>query len=146
MMTVLVIEDGFEYSETLSRFLPDGFHWIRVGSGPQALAWLAENQASAVFLDMRFDRTPRDELFGDVEATADRFNGDPIQARRFLEDHQGTFILKALREAGHPHRVVVSHDFSDQPRRWAKLANRYAPIDYLPDNAPPSEIASRLRA
>ena len=28
-MRVLVIEDGYEYSETLGRFLSEGFEWVR---------------------------------------------------------------------------------------------------------------------
>ena len=55
---VLVIEDGSEYTDTLGRFLGDGFSWARAGSGPEGLARLAESAWDAVFLDMRFDRVP----------------------------------------------------------------------------------------
>lgn len=144
-MRVLVIEDGLEYSELLRRFLGDGFTWERAGSGPQALRRLSEEPFEAIFLDMRFDRAPEDELLGDLEAVADRFNGDPIQARRFIEDHQGTFVLAALREAGRTEPVLMSYDFDGEPRRWERLAARYGPVDYLPDNASPSDIAARLR-
>jgi DNA-binding response OmpR family regulator len=151
-MRVLVIEDGSEYTETLSRFLADGFTWVRAGSGPEGLEALqaAESAAAegfdAVFLDMRFDRVAEEALLGDVEATADRFNGDPVQARRFLEDHQGMYVLAALREAGLSVPVLLSYDFDGEPRRWAGLASRHGPVDYLPDNASPSDIAARLRA
>jgi len=144
-MRVLVIEDGFEYSETLTRFLADGYSWERAGSGPVALERLVAESFDVVFLDMRFDRAPEDQLLGDLEAAADRLNGDPVAARRFLEDHQGNYILAALRAEGHTVPVLVSYDFDGEPRRWARLQKRFAPLDYLPDNAGPADIAGRLR-
>lgn len=143
-MRILVVEDGFEYTETLQRFLPEGFTWERAGSGPAALERLATSSFEALFLDMRFDRVPEDQLLGDLAATADRFNGDPVQARQFLEDHQGNYVLAALREAGHMIPVLLSYDFEGEPRRWERLSAAYAPVDYLPDNASPPEISRRL--
>lgn len=144
-MNILVIEDGYEYTETLERFLGEGFSWERAGSGPRALQRLREGGVDAVFLDMRFDRVPEEELLGDVAAVADRFNGDAVQARQFLEDHQGNYVLAALREAGIELPVLVSYDFEGEPRRWQHLAEQFGPVDYLPDNAAPGEIAERLR-
>lgn len=144
-MNVLVVEDGFEYSETLQRFLPSAFHWERAGSGQAALDRLTRGSVDVVFLDMRFDRIPESELLGDVVATADRFNGDAMQARQFLEDHQGNFILAAIRDAGSRVPVLMSYDFEGEPRRWERLRSRYSPLDYLPDNASPDDIAQRLR-
>ncbi|HHO52896.1 MAG TPA: response regulator [Deltaproteobacteria bacterium] len=146
MMQVLVIEDGSEYTETLERFLTEGFSFTRAGSGRGALALLAARPFDVVFLDMRFDRAPEGELLGDLELVADRFNGDPVQARRFLEDHQGNFILAELRGAGLTVPVLMSYDFSAEPRRWERLAERYGPVDYLDDVASPAEVAERLRA
>lgn len=143
-MRVLVIEDGFEYSETLKQFLSDDIEWERAGSGPQGIARLQGESFDVVFLDMRFDRAPQDELYGDVEEIADRFNGDPVQARRYLEDHQGNYVLAALRDGGHGVPVLMSYDFDTEPRRWKRLAERYGPVDYLPDNASPAEISERL--
>jgi hypothetical protein len=142
-LSVLVIEDGFEYEETLGRFLPD-IAWTRAGSGPEGLLRLASEGFDAVFCDMRFDRVAEDQLLGDLAVTADQFNGDPVQARRYLEDHQGTYVLAAIRSAGHRVPVLMSYDFEGEPRRWQRLAERYGPIDYLPDNASPAEIARRL--
>ena len=144
-MRVLVVEDGFEYIETLQRFLPEGFDWERAGSGPEALERLTDGGWEVVFLDMRFDRVTDEQLLGDLAATADRFNGDPVQARHFLEDHQGNYILAAIREAGHTVTVLLSYDFEDEPRRWSRLVEAFAPVDYLPDNASPGEIARRLK-
>lgn len=144
-MRVLIIEDGFEYSETLGRFLPE-VDWERAGSGPAALERLATESFDAIYLDMRFDRVEDDALLGDMGAAADRFNGDPVQARAFLQDHQGVYVLAALRSAGHTHPVLLSYDFGVEPRRWARLSESNAPVDYLPDVAGPDEIRSRLTA
>jgi CheY-like chemotaxis protein len=143
---VLVVEDGLEYTDTLSRFLGEGFVVERAGSGHAALARLATGGIDAVFLDMRFDRTPAEELLGDVDTAADRFNGDLLHARRFLEDHQGTYVLAALRAAGFTLPVLFSHDFAAEPRRWERLRARHGPVDHLPDTASPSEVRQRLRA
>jgi DNA-binding response OmpR family regulator len=144
-MRVLVIEDGTEYCDAFSRFLTDGFEWERAGSGPEALRMLSEKTFDAIFCDMKFDRAPEAELLGDVSAVADQFNGDPLQARAHLEDHQGTYILAAVREQGISVPVIMSYDFDGEPRRWQRLQARYAPVDYLPGNQGPLEIAARLR-
>ena len=144
-MRVMVVEDGLEYSQTLERFLSEDFQWIREGSGPAALDRLGLESFDALFLDMRFDRVPPDRLLGDFDRVADQFNGDPLQARQFLEDHQGNYILAAVRDAGFQVPVLLSYDFDGEPRRWARLAERYPPVDYLPDNASPSDISDRLR-
>ncbi|MBT3222313.1 MAG: response regulator, partial [Proteobacteria bacterium] len=136
-MRILVIEDGFEYTETLEQFLSRGFSWERAGSGPEGVELLKSENFEGVFLDMRFDRVPVDLLFGDLEATADRFNGDPVQARCFLEDHQGNYILAAIRQAGIQLPVLMSYDFDGEPRRWKRISKRFAPVDYLPDNGGP---------
>lgn len=143
---VLVVEDGTEYTDTLGRFLPEGFHVTRAGHGAEALQRLDDTSFDVVFLDMRFDRVGENELLGDPAEAADRFNGDAIQARRFLEDHQGNYILAAIRDAAHPIPVLMSYDFSAEPRRWANLAARYGPLDFLVDVASPTEVAGRLRA
>ncbi len=141
---VLVVEDGHEYVTTLSRYLGDDFDFVRAGDGPAALALLAAETWHVVFLDMRFDRTPTARLLGDLAVTADRFNGDTLRATRFLEEHQGTYVLAALRESGCRLPVVMSYDFDSEPRRWAYLSRSYAPIAYLTDNADPRRIRQAL--
>lgn len=143
---VLVIEDGEEYIRNLRRFLPEHFELLRAGSGEAALSCIAQRDFDVVFLDMRFDRVPSEALLGSLEQVADRFNGDLDRALRFLEDNQGAYVLAALREAGCTLPVVFSHDFTDEPRRWANLESRYAPLDYLADNAGPEEVSERLGA
>lgn len=144
-LEVLVVEDGEEYTENLARFRADGFAFTRAGDGGAALALLGERPFDLVFLDMRFDRVQPGVLLGDLAETAERFNGDPVRARQFLEEHQGTYILAAIRAAGHALPAVFSHDFDGEPRRWANLVRLYAPVHYLPDNAAPSDIRATLR-
>lgn len=140
-LNVLVVEDGEEYIRTFSRFGSDELHFSRAGDGREALARLVEGPEDGrgawdvVFLDMRFDRVPPGALLGDLSSTAERFNGDPNRARQFLEEHQGTYILAAIRAAGHTLPAIFSHDFDPEPRRWANLVKQYAPVHYLPDNA-----------
>jgi len=142
---VLVVEDGREYTDTMQRFLgARGFTFARAGSGPEALAAVGEGH-DVIFLDMRFDRVEQRALLGDLAAATERCNGDPGAGRRFLEDHQGTYILAALRGAGCRLPVLLSYDFSNEVRRFERLEASYAPLDHCRDVASPEEVASRLR-
>ena len=141
---VLVIEDGREYSEMLGRFLVDGFSFQRAGDGHEALSALAAGGHDVVFLDMRFDRVGPEQLLGDPEPVAARFNGDRERALRFLEDNQGTFVLAALRAAGHTVPVVFSYDFDGEPRRWGHVERHHAPVAYLGSNAGPEQVRAAL--
>lgn len=143
-MRVLVVEDGEEYTRTLTRFCADVFDFTRAGDGPAALAMLADSSFDRIFLDMRFDRVSPSVLLGEIGPTAERFNGDPNRARQFLEDNQGAYILAALRAAGHELPVVFSHDFDAEPRRWASIERMYAPVRYLADNASADAIRAAL--
>jgi len=142
---VLVIEDGFEYSEMLERFLSSDFDFERAGDGATSLTRFDQGFAG-IFLDMRFDRVSPDQLLGDLAATTQRFHGDVGRARRFLEDNQGTFVLAALRAAGCTLPVVFSHDFSSEPRRFRHLQRLHGPVGYLPDSASPEAIRAALSA
>lgn len=145
MNRVLVIEDGQEYSDTLGRFLSHVFAFGRAGSGPEGLKMLADGSWDAVFLDMCFDRIPDEQLLGDRHEAAERFGGDPVRARTFLQQHQGTFVLAAVRSAGHRLPVLLSYDFSAEPRRFERLVARQGPLDHLPDPGP-AEVERRLLA
>lgn len=144
-MKLLVVEDGTEYTDNLARFAAD-LDVTRAGDGAEALRLVAAAPFDLLFLDMRFDRIEPGRLLGDLAETQDRFNGDPVRARAFLEENQGTYILAALRAAGCPLPAVFSHDFDGEPRRWANLERRYAPVRYLPDNASASRILEILQA
>lgn len=142
--TILVAEDGDEYTTNLDRFLGGEFRFVRAGDGDAALAAVAEEGFDAVFLDMRFDRAQR--LLGDLGALVRRFSGDEDRARRFLEDNQGTYVLAALRAAGCVLPVIFSYDFDGEPRRFANLSRRHGPLTYLNDTAGPAEMRSALLA
>lgn len=139
-LNVLVVEDGEEYSRTLGRFLADEVVLVRAGDGYAALELIKIQSFDLVFLDMRFDRVAPDRLLGDLGATAERFNGDPVRARQFLEEHQGTYVLAALRAEGCTLPAIFSYDFDSEPRRWSNVARNYGPVYYLPDNAAPRAI------
>ena len=142
--TILVAEDGDEYTTNLDRFLGEEFRFVRAGDGEAALAAVAEGSIDAVFLDMRFDRAER--LLGDLAALVRRFSGDEDRARRFLEDNQGTYVLAALRAAGCVLPVIFSYDFDGEPRRFANLSRRHGPLAYLNDTAGPAEMRAALLA
>ncbi len=141
---VLIVEDGTEYSTTLGRFLSESFEFVRAGDAAEALAALGRGGFDVVFLDMRFDRVPVESLLGDLQAHTARLGGDRQRARRFLEDNQGTFVLAALREAGHQLPVVFSYDFGEEPRRFRNLSQRFGPLQFLDSNAGPVEIREAL--
>lgn len=144
MLRVLIVEDGFEYRDTFSRYAGDTFSFTRAGDGAEALAECGAGRFDVLFLDMRFDRVEPGRLLGDLAETAERFNGDPVRATRFLEENQGVYVLAALRAAGVGTPAVFSHDFSGEPRRWAALERKYAPVVWLPDNASPAEVKALL--
>lgn len=145
MMRVLVVEDGTEYSDVLARFSGEGIALSRAGSGAEAMAALATGKVDVLFLDMRFDRVDAAALLGNLEEAAERFNGDPVRARKFLEDNQGAYILAEIRGAGLATPAVFSHDFDGEPRRWENLSRRYAPVSYLRDNASAGQMIAALR-
>lgn len=142
-MRVLIVEDGHEYTETWGRFV-QGVTLTRAGNGPEALGLLEAEQFDVVVLDMRFDRVADEVLLGDWDQVLDRCNGDPVRARAFLQDHQGNYILAALRDAGVALPVVFSHDFSEEPRRWTHVEARFAPVSFLSDAAGPAAIRAHL--
>lgn len=144
MLRVLIVEDGFEYRDTFGRYAADRFVFTRAGDGAEALAICEGETFDVLFLDMRFDRVEPGRLFGDLAETAERFNGDPVRATQFLEENQGVYVLAALRAAGVVTPAVFSHDFSGEPRRWAALERKYAPVSWLPDNASPAQVKALL--
>lgn len=139
---VLVVEDGQEYSQNLQRFLLQDVELHRAGDAFEALERIRQQAFQVAFLDMRFDRALR--LLGEDEELRRRLGGDPARVRRHLEEHQGTYILAALRAAGFRRPVLMSYDFDGEPRRFQHLRRLYDPVEYLPDTAGPTEIRSVL--
>ena len=143
-LRVLVVEDGDEYFDSLTRFV-SGPVYLRADGAASALEHLDEGQIDLVYLDMRFDRIPRSLLIGDHAAAARAHNGDPKRGWRYLQNHQGLFILNALTEAGHRDLpIVLSYDFQREPTRWKALSARYPRLRWLTDTATPDQIRKTM--
>jgi CheY-like chemotaxis protein len=144
MTTVLIIEDGDEYLENLGRFVA-GPTYVQARSGSAALAVLAEQPVDLVYLDMRFDRIPREDLLGDHATATREHNGDPVRGWRYLENNQGLFILDALARHGHAGvPVILAYDFSREGTRLKHLARRYPNLRWVPDAVTPDEIRALM--
>ena len=132
---VLVVEDGDEYLTNLTTFVASGIHYRQAHDGGTACHMAMEQPTDLVYLDMRFDRIPEEQLLGSRVELVARFNGDVARARRFQQDNQGLFILRALRESGFTGPVILSYDFSAEERRFAALRARDPVLSYCPDYA-----------
>ena len=138
--TVLIIEDGDEYLENLSRFVA-GPRYLQARSGSAAIAILAQESVDLVYLDMRFDRIPREALLGDHGAATKEHNGDPQRGWRYLENNQGLFILNALAQTGYASLpVILAYDFSREAGRLKHLKRRYPNLHWVSDAVTPDEI------
>ncbi len=127
MKRLLVIEDGHEYEEFAKLFLADAFEIVGARSADEALRSIAEGAPDAILLDLRFDRTPKEALIGDVEGTAERlFAGNTERALRYVREQQGALVLSKVREAGCDVPAVFVHDFPK--RRLANLRKMYGAV------------------
>jgi CheY-like chemotaxis protein len=143
-ITVLVIEDGDEYLENLSQFVI-GPRYVQAHTGREALEILENQSADVIYLDMRFDRIPHDDLMGDHEKVTRDHNGDPNRAWKYLTNHQGLYILAALKKAGFGDLpVVIAYDFSKEPRRFDNLKRQYPNLRWVSDAVTFKEIQSLL--
>lgn len=145
VIRVLVVEDGDEYLTNLTTFVSEGFAYRQAKSGGWACQLIAEDQPDLVYLDMRFDRTPVEELLGDMVQLTGRFNGDIGRARRFQQDNQGLFILRALRDAGFRRPVILSYDFASEEKRFQALSAKDPALFYCPDYADAHAIRQAIR-
>ena len=142
--TILVIEDGDEYLENLSRFVA-GPRYLQAHSGPEALEILERTPVDLLYLDMRFDRTPRELLLGDHGKATREHNGDPQRGWKYLENNQGLFILAVLREGGFVGiPVILAYDFSREQRRFGHLSQAHPSLSWVPDAVTPDEIRNRI--
>lgn len=92
------------YVHRLPRFELQVFtHW--------ASLHLALNVAKAdcILVDMRFDETPREQLYGDIEALAnsDQFCGNVEAAEAQIRGMQGLLIIRAIRDHGFTSPIVL---------------------------------------
>ena len=141
---VLIVEDGDEYLDSLSKFV-DGPLYLQARSGDQAVSLLQERTVDLIYLDMRFDRIPIGDLLGDhVKATREH-NGDPLRAFKFLQNNQGLFILEKLRNEGLGQiPVILAYDFSRQLKRYEHLRRIHPSLRWVPDAVTPSEIKNLM--
>jgi CheY-like chemotaxis protein len=140
---VLIVEDGDEYFENLTRFVP-GPRYLQAQGARAALEALEAQTVSVVYLDMRFDRLPPEALVGDLERAL-REQGSLERAQRHLAQHQGLFILQALREHGYAELpVILAYDFSREPQRFERLSRLHPSLTWVPDAISPEEIRARL--
>jgi DNA-binding response OmpR family regulator len=141
---VLIVEDGDEYLENLSRFAP-GPRYLQAHSAAEALQLIAAHEVALVYLDMRFDRIPERDLAGDRASVERSHGGDVARALRYLARNQGLFILEALRAAGHGALpVILAYDFSGEARRFERLAAQHPALTWVPDAITPDEIRARI--
>ena len=129
--TLLIVEDGTEYRAFFELFLAEPFQFVHAQSGREALDALGRGGVDAIVFDMRFDRTPTDQLLGDVdEVTRRHFGRDRDRGLRYLQDLQGTLILEAVRKAGHGHPALFISDMP--PRRIENLGRLYGAVAAVP--------------
>jgi CheY-like chemotaxis protein len=141
---IVVAEDGDEYITNLTTVVSEGMVDRQAKSGAQACQLIAQQRPDLVYLDMRFDRIPVEDLLGDIVQLTARFNGDVARARRFQQDNQGLFVLRAVRDAGFVGPVILSYDFSAEERRFAALKARDPALRYCPDYADANTIRATI--
>lgn len=142
--TILIIEDGNEYLENLSRFIPE-YHYLQAHNGAEALELLEQSPVDLIYLDMRFDRIAKEELIGDHAQVTQDQNGDPLRAWTYLANNQGLFILAHLREHGYDqHPVIVAYDFSREHQRFDHLKRLHPNLYWVPDAVRPDEIRAMI--
>lgn len=141
---VLIVEDGDEYLENLSRYVV-GPRYLQAHSGAEALELMALESVDLIYLDMRFDRIHRKLLLGDHdEATRDN-NGDAARGWKYLQNNQGLYILEALRQAGFADvPVILAYDFSGEERRGSHLKRIHPSMTWVPDAVTPDEIRAAM--
>jgi len=131
MDNILIVEDGTEYLEFFRLFLKGEHEYLHAKSCAEAMAHLEGEEVRAVVMDMRFDRTPPEDLIGDVEEVAGTyFGGDVDRAQRYVHDNQGTLILARMRETCREQPVLFVTDMPG--RKLDNLRRLYGRIHAVP--------------
>lgn len=142
--TVLIVEDGDEYLENLSRYVA-GPRYLQSHSGAEALEVLARESVDLIYLDMRFDRIHRKLLLGDHDDATRDNSGDASRGWKVLQNNQGLYILEALRSAGFASLpVILAYDFSGEERRGGNLQRIHPSMSWVPDAVTPDEIRAAM--
>jgi CheY-like chemotaxis protein len=147
--TVLVVEDGTEYTEAFRRLSEGAVEgpvtFLRAADGQEARRLVAEQPIDAVFLDVVFDRTAPDRLAGDLPALKSRFGGDRSRALRHLAESQGFYLFQELSPLiPDSVPVVIAYDFSAEPDRLTELRRKRERLSGVPDGTPISEVLRLL--
>jgi CheY-like chemotaxis protein len=144
--TVLVVEDGTEYSDAFQRLLAtDSVEVVRAGDRAEAARVLADRRVDALFLDVVFDRTETEHLAGHLDALVRRFGGDRQRAQRHLAENQGFYLFRELAPllpAEAP--IVIAYDFSEEPERLAALRASHGRLSGVADGTPISSVFDGL--
>jgi CheY-like chemotaxis protein len=142
--TVLIVEDGNEYLDNLSRFVA-GPRYLQAHDGSSALEVLRQGPVDLLYLDMRFDRIELGQLLGDHALATREHNQDPHKAWKYLQNNQGLFVLEAVRAAGFVGvPVVLAYDFSREEKRFSHLKRLHPSLNWVPDAVTPSEIVALM--
>lgn len=139
-LQILIIEDGDEYLKTLGQFVA-GPVYHQAHNAKEAVEILKQHEIDIVYLDMRFDRIPYEELLGDHAQVTEELNGDPSRAWQHLKNNQGLYILAELcRQNFNGIPVVIAYDFSREPRRFANLKRVYPDLKWVSDGVTFEEV------
>ena len=142
--TVLIVEDGNEYLDNLSRYV-QGPRYLQAHDGTAAVDTLRAEPVHLIYLDMRFDRIEQDRLLGDHAAATREHNQDASRAWKYLQNNQGLFVLDAIRQGGFARiPVVLAYDFSREDKRWQHLKKLHPSLHWVPDAVTPAEIRALL--
>ncbi|MEL6758759.1 MAG: hypothetical protein AAFP04_00020 [Myxococcota bacterium] len=143
-LELLIVEDGDEYLENLSRLI-DGVRFTQAHHAGAAIECLNHKNIDVIYLDMRFDRIPGNELVGDYREVLKRHHGDHDRARRHLQNNQGLYILSELERAGHDRvPTVLAYDFRREKKRLEVLQRQHPQLHWVPDTIAPVDIRELL--
>ena len=140
---ILIVEDGDEYLRFFSRHV-GGYRYHQARSLASCVELLDGIDPVAFVLDLRFDRVPREDLIGDVDAVASQMFGDgEVEAAwRYIEDNQGYLILRELRDVGYAQPALIIAELPE--RRQENLRRLYGAIGVVP-SFDPGAISAELQ-
>jgi CheY-like chemotaxis protein len=135
MKTILVVEDGTEYTDAFQRLVAhDSVEVVRAGDRAEATRVLGERRVDALFLDVVFDRLAPEKLAGDRNVGEHR-----------LAENQGFYLLSELAPLLPPGTpIMIAYDFSAEPERLAALRAAHESLSGVPDGTPISAVFAEL--
>jgi hypothetical protein len=139
--TLVVCEDGDEYTTRFARLLGHEVEFERAGTHAEASRLLAAG-ALGILLDLDFRRTNSVDLVDETGATR---VGLSDGERRRLAEIQGILVLRALRGAGITAPAILFADLNE-PSRGDYLVATLAPLAILPSSESLPAIAKHIRA